>query len=183
MDIEGLGPDWLGESATASSGSPLRASLGSRRSRSFMTMPPAQDGTSFGLEAIGVLEDTIDEMRKVSAELRRDSAFTQAELRRYERWRMKKKCEQDGLSKDVQQSRRLKGRATPLRRLKGRASAGALASPAAESAVQRESLARRADAVAALVERFVAWRGRATKSGLSERSRRSAAALCGRQAA
>jgi anti-sigma factor RsiW len=147
-----------------------------------MTMPPAhaEDGTSFDLEAIGVLEDTIDEMRKESAELRRDSAFTQAELRRYERWRMKKKCEQDGLSK---QSRRLKGRATPLRRLKGRASAGALASPAAESAVQRESLARRADAVAALVERFVAGRGRATKSGLSERSRRSAAALCGRQAA
>jgi hypothetical protein len=149
-------------------------------------MDDIEDDTSFDLDAIGVLEDTIDEMRKVSAELRRDSGFTQAELRRYERWRRKKKkCGQEDVrSQCVNQSGRRKGRATLLRRLQGRAIAGALAGPAAaESAVQRESLARRADAVAALVERFVAWRGRATQSGLSERSRRSAAAVCGRQAA
>jgi hypothetical protein len=141
-----------------------------------------EDGTVFDLDAFGVLEDTIDEMRKMSAELRRDSGFTQAELRGYERWRMRKKCEQDVLLKSRLQSRRLKGRATPQRQLKRRVNARALTSPAAESGVQREILARRADAVAALAERFVVGRGRATQSGLSERSRRSAAAVCGRHA-
>ena len=144
-------------------------------------MSSIEDVTSGDLGAIGVLKDTVDEMRKVSAELRRDSCFTQAELRSYARWRMKKKCAQDGLS---QQPGRLKGRATPLPRLKERAVAGVSARDrAAKSAVQLESLAQRANAIAALVKRFVVWRCRVVHSGLSGRGRQSAAAECGQRTA
>jgi hypothetical protein len=139
------------------------------------------------LGASGDLRDIIDALRRVSADLRHDSAFTQAELEGYARWRKKQKSVlnvvQEGSIKTAKQLRWLKGRAALLLRLGGLAAVGAWASRAAESAVRRESLAQRADAMVAQVEQFVGWRRRAMFSALRGRRLKVAADVWGRRTA
>jgi hypothetical protein len=129
------------------------------------------------LGASGDLGDAIYAMRRVSADLRRDSAFTRVELKRYARWRVKQKSVlgvvQEGSSKTARQPRRLK-----VPRHEGRATVRA-----ADSALRRESLAQRVDVMAALVERFVGWRRGLMLSGLRGRRLKLAADVCGRRTA
>jgi hypothetical protein len=123
------------------------------------------------LDESGDLRDAVDAMRRVSADVRRDSAFTRVELKRYARWRMKKKfavgVTQDGSMKTATQPRRLE-----VPRHEGWA---------AESALRRESLAQRVDVMAARIERFLGWRRGLRLWGLRGRRLEVAADVCGRR--